>query len=954
MSKIVGMEKEDMEKERGSIWRRWDLHLHTPGTLKNDNYAGTTLDEKWNNYYGAINRYIGDGSNPDRAVSVIGITDYLSIQNYLKVKNDNKLPETVKMILPNVEMRLTLTGTDSPVNIHFLFDPEIVDDLEARFFGKLSFSYAGCNYSATRTELIRFGHTLDQTLEGDQAFKRGAEQYLVELSVIRKLFKDDSDLRKHTLIVVANSSTDGVSGIGKKGGNGQTEALRKSVYQFADAIFSAQPSDRNYFLGKGADNPQKVIDLYGSLMPCIHGSDAHSIEEIFEPDQQRYCWIKADTTFEGLLQILYEPAERVLIQSNSPDTKDPHQVIDSITFEDKNFQSAPIVFNDSLNCIIGGKSTGKSLLLRQLAQSIDNSYTQKQEKGLSQRTPFVVNKATVLWKDGTLDSRRVVYIPQAYLSRIVDDAEESSEISKIIHDILMQEPKIKDAFNEFTQKQNKLDSQVAVEINDYYKLIISIQNLQDEIKKEGHVDTFRTTIRSLEAERAELASVINISDEELDNYTKLEKELHELDAKKEKLAKDLELLKAMPDPIVVVPGYFKTIDGVNVEHLFEKSFEVCAKNLLIAINESDSVLCTEWHNRVKIIMESLSNDIKEIESSLEKKRILYEQMKVKVDKNTQLQILSKKITEENKKLIEAQKRNTILNNYYAEADKLKKAIIFSQDEYQNICERYCNAVNETGTRKATNLIFDAQTIWKKREFFQNLTNSLNNRNFPGFRNEYKLDLLNPDSIINYDVSLLEKLWTAIVDPDKVGGLHIKGSFNLTSVLREIFKNWYNVHYVVKSGCDTIEEMSPGKKALVLLEMLISLEDSLCPILIDQPEDDLDNRSIYDDLVKYIREKKHERQIITVTHNANVVLGADAEEVIIANQMGQDSPNEKYRFEYRSGSIENNETMVTADGSECIGVLYKKGIQTQICDILEGGHQAFEKRQHKYFSVEQRR
>lgn len=41
----MGMEKEDMEKERGSIWRRWDLHLHTPGTLKNDNYAGTTLDE---------------------------------------------------------------------------------------------------------------------------------------------------------------------------------------------------------------------------------------------------------------------------------------------------------------------------------------------------------------------------------------------------------------------------------------------------------------------------------------------------------------------------------------------------------------------------------------------------------------------------------------------------------------------------------------------------------------------------------------------------------------------------------------------------------------------------------------------------------------------------------------------------------------------------------------------
>lgn len=943
-----------MDKERGSIWRRWDLHLHTPGTLKNDNYVGTTLDEKWDNFYEAINGYIGDGSNPDKAVSVIGITDYLSIQNYLKVKNDNKLPEAVKMILPNVEMRLTLTGTNSPVNIHFLFDPEIVDDLDARFFGKLSFSYAGGSYSATRSELIRFGHILDQTLEGDQAFKRGAEQYLVELSVISELFKNDSDLRKHTLIVVANSSTDGASGIGKKGGKGQTEALRKSVYQFADAIFSAQPSDRKYFLGEGADNPQEVIDLYGSLMPCIHGSDAHSIEKIFEPDQQRYCWIKADTTFEGLLQILYEPAERVLIQSNSPDTKDPHQVIESITFEDDNFQRIPIVFNDSLTCIIGGKSTGKSLLLRQLAQSIDNSYTQKREKGLLQRTPFQVNKATVLWKDGTLDSRRIVYIPQSYLSRIVDDAEESSEISKIIHDILLQEPKIKDAFNEFQQKLNILDSQIAANINDYCKLTIAIQNLEDEIKKEGHVDTFRTTIKGLETERAELASVINISDEELDNYTKLEKELQELEIKKEKLSKDLELLKEIPDPVAVVPGYFKTNDCVNVEHLFKKSFGECEKSLLIAISESESVLCAEWHNKIKTIVESLSNAIKEVESSLEKKGTLYGQMKIKVDQNTQLQTLSKKITEENKKLVEAEKRNTTLSNYYDEAGKLRKAIISSQEEFQSICERYCNVVNETGTKKATNLMFDAQTVWKKREFFQGLANSLNNRNFSSFRNVHHLDLSNPDSIINYDVSLLEKLWTAIVEPDKEGGLNIKGSFNLASVLREIFKNWYNIHYVVKSGHDTIEEMSPGKKALVLLEMFISLEDSLCPILIDQPEDDLDNRSIYDDLVKFIREKKHERQIITVTHNANVVLGADAEEVIIANQMGQDSPKEKYRFEYRSGSIENNELTVTGDGSECIGVLYKKGIQTQICDILEGGRSAFEKRQHKYFSVEQRR
>lgn len=145
-------------------------------------------------------------------------------------------------------------------------------------------------------------------------------------------------------------------------------------------------------------------------------------------------------------------------------------------------------------------------------------------------------------------------------------------------------------------------------------------------------------------------------------------------------------------------------------------------------------------------------------------------------------------------------------------------------------------------------------------------------------------------------------------------------------------------------------MSPGKKALVLLELIVNLENSNCPILIDQPEDDLYNRSIYTDLVKYLKEKKHERQIIVVTHNANVVIGADAEEVIIANQDGNEAENNSKRFEYRSGAIENYSPFYNTDGSVCKGVLNQKGIQEQICDILEGGKDAFEKRRKKYFKV----
>lgn len=87
----------------------------------------------------------------------------------------------------------------------------------------------------------------------------------------------------------------------------------------------------------------------------------------------------------------------------------------------------------------------------------------------------------------------------------------------------------------------------------------------------------------------------------------------------------------------------------------------------------------------------------------------------------------------------------------------------------------------------------------------------------------------------------------------------------------------------------------------------------------------------------------------VTHNANVVLGADAEEIIIANQTGSKSENKEKRFEYRSGAIENDNPVFDTDGNIEVGILNSKGIQQHICDILEGGEIAFEKRKKDKFS-----
>ena len=82
----------------------------------------------------------------------------------------------------------------------------------------------------------------------------------------------------------------------------------------------------------------------------------------------------------------------------------------------------------------------------------------------------------------------------------------------------------------------------------------------------------------------------------------------------------------------------------------------------------------------------------------------------------------------------------------------------------------------------------------------------------------------------------------------------------------------------------------------------------------------------------------------VTHNANLVVSTDAETIIVANQSGQQVGQDKkeYVFEYVTGSLEN--TFIDESQS---GILYKFGIKEHVCDILEGGKEAFKEREKKY-------
>lgn len=146
-----------------------------------------------------------------------------------------------------------------------------------------------------------------------------------------------------------------------------------------------------------------------------------------------------------------------------------------------------------------------------------------------------------------------------------------------------------------------------------------------------------------------------------------------------------------------------------------------------------------------------------------------------------------------------------------------------------------------------------------------------------------------------------------------------------------FAKWLfsSEHIQIEYGIDyegtDITKLSPGTRGIVLLLLYLALDEAdHRPLIIDQPEENLDPKSIFDELVSLFVAAKAKRQVIMVTHNANLVINTDADQIIVATA-GPHSPGELPPITYRSGGLED------AD------------MRKHVCDILEGGEAAFKER-----------
>ena len=925
---------------RGSEWRRWDLHVHTPGTNKNDQYEGTTIEERWDGFYRSILDYVGDGSDKVKSIVSIGITDYLSIENYKKVIAEKRLPGTIKLVIPNVELRMTPMSRNEGINIHFLFNPVVVDELEDRFFSKLSFEYNGRPYSATKAQLISLGKVLDSSLAEDAAYLKGVGQFIPSVDSLKKLFSNDPELRENTIIIVSNSSNDGVTGAANnfshiEANPSDFDATRQSIYQFVDAIFSGNPSDISYFLGEKSDSPDEVIRKCGSLKPCFHGCDAHTNAKLFEPDNQRYCWIKSDPSFNGLKQVLYEPKDRVRISPLMPEEKSNYHVIDRIVIDDPDFSPEPIQFNDKLSCIIGGKSTGKSILLHNLALTIDkNQVEEKTEK--SKTKTRVLTKVKVFWKDGEVnetgvqnDSHKIVYIPQTYLNQLSDENEEKTEIDSIIEEIILQNDNARISHEQMLKEIREYKPSLDKRIYDAVQINEEIQSIKKEMAEIGSRAGIEKQLDGLKKQKEIESKELSISEEDISKYDTAISELTKLNVQLQTIENDISIVDSIVSVVIPVETDKAMSDDVRKD----------ISDAVSMIKEKADELWKEY--KLKIIQKYQTKREKTV-TDMRNSEIVVDELKEQVESNEAIAELSKRIQEEEQRLLIFRDYDRKIDEKSEELNEIISDLVQTFKRYDDIQERYAASVNGEGSslNEGSELTFSVLIPFRTEAFCQRIKQLFDNRVLKS-----KKDIINVEdfNIDQFDETALEKLIKACLNQT----IPFSKSFTPESALRSILDNWYNVTYNVKMGDDLIDEMSPGKKALVLLKLLISLAESKSPILIDQPEDDLDNKSISDDLITFIKKKKIERQIIVVTHNANVVVSGDAEQVIVANQQGNTTSNNKFRFEYRTGSIEDDLPVYDDSGTIIHGILNAQGIQQHICDILEGGEKAFAKRKNKY-------
>lgn len=934
---------------RGSTWRIWDFHLHTPYSILNNQFGDPNSDDTWDRYIDAIEAKVAELN-----IAAIAITDYFTIEGYKRVLQ-YQLQGRLKglLIFPNIEFRVDPLIEKRRLNVHVLFSPDVPEThIEEHFLHDLNFVLDSDPFEGSHKRKLKlanledFGATLQQQhapFRDRTSLEIGCMNAKVKLEEIKERLDTDGRFSGRHLLVLAEEN------LSLLNWNGQDHGTRKQLLQMSHAVFSANSGTRDFCLGRHHSSITAFVAEFKSLKPCIWGCDSHGLDQRFlEPDQDRYCWIKGDVSWEGLKQILYEPEDRVRIQPTSPEPPKSFFTLDSIKIAQTQANKALCVdnFETSLNhnlvVIIGGRGSGKTALLDLIAANfregeklsdLDASFYSRLYARRSRSADAVPVPVSLRFRSGVefgklvgrddvvFEQSNVLYLTQNHMD--VYTANPTKLYEHIIDLAFSTKPDERRSFD-------ALSEQVESQLHGLETLNLEIEQLRQQVEgrqneeegelaqKNGALVDFQSRLSEQEAQLRDRSDKTTTLTDSLDKARMLRDQAFSLQQMLSRLlervglfnneyqasVKEINgLLSALAvevSSLVLLPGelpQFSTItQSLTLDVELLDNARPGIDEQILTLEEELGQLKGVDHNiaQLRLTINSIKADIEAINVRLDdlkqKKKRIAELEEGR--KRAHVELMAK--TVEQRLYLQR-----IIDNFETNQDKLLNGLAFRACVDTTLRIGFLSKVVELLDGRAHSNDSVAKDLDRIIETVDKLLN-------------LPADLAACDS---------SALMTAVEDLYTWGrNARLKRNVSESTFFNTLCSPFFHIGLQVQFNERPLEALSMGERAVVLLKILLGLDDK--PLLIDQPEEHLDNRYIYDELTPAFRCAKEKRQIIIATHNANLVVNTDAEQVIVA--------------EHTNGTL-----------SYRVGTLEDLTLRESITTILEGGNQAFKKREAKY-------
>lgn len=914
---------------KGSLWRKWDLQVHAPGDHLNDGY-------KTDDGSDALDKFCDEIEESD--VQVLGITDYFafeSVEKFLR-RFKEKYSASKKVFFFNLELRLneTVNKQLEEVNTHLLFNPTSLSQVE-KFLTRLRINKTGADEKQIYCSELKTRDDFASATVTRESINRAFED----------TFGKKATRQDHFLVITAANN----DGLRPERGAKRKEGICDEIDKFSDAFLGGL-QNINYYLN--VDRYED--DLEAGKKPVLSTSDSHSFDDIEEALGKRVTrkdakfkeivmkdvtWIKADPSYEGLKQVLYEPnsGERVFIGPVEPDQKDEYKVIRKIKFPFSGDFPTEIEFNNNLCSIIGSRSSGKSALLAYIAHSIIPEEVEKQIVGPGEGEEFRWDRINVdysiEWANGESNNSspgRVLYIPQNYLFEKSKDANAIKEkIKPVLFGVL---PEFGRLYNRTETSIEQLNSQISSYVKDWFTASAEIAVLDEKARMLGDRKAVAGQKRETIAKIKTLRETNKLSEPEVKLYQEVSENLAVLNQRNIEIENE----RTTVLDVSKEQTYFSSVK-INLVPSSADLPPNLREKIANKLNDFSVEILNEINKYVLDFKNELSKEEKKNAKEIARITVTNSALFEKYAKNLELETLVKSstvYTDTLKKIDELEEKKRVKQG---ELRSSESAIENALGERIKLIENLSANISQADQSSLTGINFKMEYGVTQNDI-EKLEAKINVKEITDFieKNRIKIDVvrLNVSKFLNDLYNGTQKI---ISRNDK------------QDVAKHALRLTETVLFVGEMEGDRIggfsePTMTPGKRALFALRLILAESEDTWPLLIDQPEDDLDSRSIYDEIVPFLKEKKKERQIIMVSHNANLVIGADSEQLVIANRHGSDRPNQDGKqFNYLTGSLE----FTQAYDEKCKDTLKAQGTCEHACAILDGGKMAFESRKNKY-------